>query len=50
MTKWLERAAVAALVLIVAVVLIGQYATWQDCTAAGGLTVRGLFGLECIRP
>ena len=49
MGKWLERGAIAAAVIVVAVVLIGMYATWRDCSAAGGTTVRGLFGLECIK-
>ena len=49
MQKWAERAAIAALVVVLVVVLIGQYATWRDCTAAGGATVRGLFGLVCIK-
>lgn len=49
MSKWIERAAIAALVLIVVVVCIGMYATWSDCKAAGGTTVRGMFGLECIK-
>lgn len=49
MGKWAERAAIAVLVAVIAVVLIGMYATWRDCTAAGGKTVRGLFGLECIK-
>ena len=49
MGKWIERAAIAALVLIVVVVLVGMHAAWRDCTAAGGQTVRGLFGLECIK-
>ena len=49
MGKWTERAAIAALVAVVVVVLIGMHATWRDCTAAGGKTVRGLFGLECIK-
>lgn len=49
MTK-IERAAAAVAVVIVAVVCVGMYATWRDCSAAGGVTVRGLFGLECIKP
>ena len=49
MGKWTERAAIAVLVAVVTVVLIGMHATWRDCTAAGGTTVRGLFGLECVR-
>ena len=49
MGKWTRSAAAAALVLIVVVVLIGMHATWRDCTAAGGTTVRGLFGLECVK-
>lgn len=49
MGKWTERAVIAALVAVVAIVLIGMHSTWRDCTAAGGKTVRGLFGLECIK-
>lgn len=49
MGKWAERAALVALAAVVAVVLIGMYSTWRDCYAAGGTTVRGLFGLECIK-
>ena len=49
MGKWTKRAAIATLVAVVVVVLIGMHATWRDCTAAGGTTVRGLFGLDCIR-
>lgn len=49
MGKWTERAAIAVLVAVVVVALIGMHATWRDCTAAGGKTVRGMFGLECIK-
>jgi hypothetical protein len=49
MQKWVERAAIAALVVVLVVLLIGQHATWRDCQAAGGTTVRGLFGLVCIK-
>ena len=49
MNKWLERGAIAAVLLILAVVAIGMYATWRDCKATGGTTVRGLFCLECIK-
>ena len=49
MAKWIERTAIAAVLAVIAVVCIGMYATWRDCTAAGGVTVRGLFGLECIK-
>lgn len=48
MAKWIERAIAAALYLFAAIVVVGMYSTWRDCTAAGGTTVRGLFGLECI--
>ena len=40
---------IAALVLIVVVVLIDMHATWSDCSARGGKTMRGLFGPECIK-
>ena len=49
MNKWLERGAIAAVLLILAVAAIGMYATWRYCKATGGTTVRGLFGLECIK-
>ena len=49
MGKWTERAVIAALLTVLWVVGIGIYATLRDCTAAGGTTVRGLFGLECIK-
>jgi hypothetical protein len=49
MGKWTERAAIAVLVAVVVVVLIGMHGTWRDCKAAGGTTVRGLFWLECIK-
>jgi hypothetical protein len=49
MGKWTRSAAAAALVLIVVVVLTGMHSTWRDCTEAGGTTVRGLFGLECVK-
>ena len=38
-------AAVAALVTL----LVGLYGQWRDCSEAGGKTVRGLVGLECIK-
>lgn len=50
MDKWLIRAAVAVALVFVAVVCVGMYSTWRECSAAGGTTVRGLFGLECIKP
>ena len=49
MGKWTERAVIAVLLAVLAVAGIGMYATWRDCSAAGGTTVRGLFGLECIK-
>lgn len=49
MKKWIEYVAIAALVAFVAVVLIGQASVWRKCSAAGGVTVRGVFGLECIK-
>ena len=49
MGKWTRRLAIAVLVAVLIVILIGMHATWRDCTAAGGTTVRGLFGLECIK-
>jgi hypothetical protein len=49
MSKLLERLCIAAAVLILIVTLIGMHSTWSECRAAGGTTVRGLFGLECIK-
>ena len=49
MGKWIERAALAVMAVVLLVVLVGMYATWRDCSAVGGTTVRGLFGLECIK-
>lgn len=46
--KWAKLAALAALVVFVIVAAIGMHATWHKCKQAGGTTVRGLFGLECI--
>jgi len=46
MSKWAERAALAVMAIILAIVCIGMYSTWRDCNAKGGTTVRGLFGLE----
>ena len=44
-----KQIAVVVAVLVCAVTLLGMHATWRDCTAAGGQTVRGLFGLECVK-
>lgn len=49
MNKWLERIAITVVLAFVVLVFIGMYATWSDCNAAGGITVRGMFGLVCIR-
>lgn len=49
MNKWFERCAIAALVAFVLVVLIGQASVWRKCSADGGVTVRGVFGLVCIK-
>lgn len=49
MSKWIERAAIALLVAVVTVTGVGMWSTWRECSAAGGKTVHGLFGLECIR-
>ena len=49
MSKWTERSAIAVVLIVVAVTGVGMYAKWRDCTRAGGTTVRGLFGLECIK-
>lgn len=49
MAKWTKYIAIATLVAVVVVVLIGMHATWRQCKADGGITVRGLFGLVCIK-
>jgi len=49
MGKWIERVVIAAMVALLVVVCIGMYATWKECQSLGGTTVRGLFGLECIK-
>lgn len=48
MNKLMERVATMVLVAVVAVCFLGMYVTWRNCTASGGTTVRGLFGLECV--
>ena len=45
----LQKLALAAIALIVVVCMIGAYSTYSKCKAEGGTTVRGLFGLECIK-
>lgn len=47
--KWLRRAAAAGLLVVIAVTCVGSYSIWRECKAAGGTTVRALFGLECIK-
>jgi hypothetical protein len=49
MGKWTERLVIAIVAMMVVVACIGMYSTWSDCKAQGGTTVRGLFGLECIK-
>ena len=49
MKRLLDRLAITVLLAVVVVVLIGMYTTWRDCNAAGGTTVRGMFGLVCIQ-
>lgn len=49
MNKWIEWAAIAAVLVLAIVVFIGAYSTWRQCMDAGGTTVRGLFWLECIQ-
>ena len=46
---WRDKAAISVLVAVLAICGIGMYSTWSACSAAGGVTVRGLFGLECIK-
>ena len=45
----LQKFALVVIALVVVVCLIGAYSTWSKCKAEGGITVRGLFGLECIK-
>ena len=42
-------AVMVAALAVVATVLLGMYVTWRQCTDAGGTTVRGLIGLECVK-
>lgn len=46
---WTERITIAAFVVILVVVLVGQYTAWRDCPAEIGTLVRGMFGLVCMR-
>lgn len=48
MKTWIEHVALWSAIVVLVVVMIGMYSTWRKCEAAGGTTVRGLFGLECI--
>ena len=45
----LQKFALVAIALVVVVCMIGAYRTWSKCKAEGGIAVRGLFGLECIK-
>lgn len=49
MSKWLERTVIVVVLVFMALACLGMYVTWRDCNAVGGVTVKGLFGLECIR-
>lgn len=49
MQNLIEKIAIAAVVVFIAVACIGMYYTWKNCDDAGGTTVRGLFQLECIK-
>ncbi len=44
----IEKLIIAALVMFLIVTLTNLYSTWRGCSATGGKTVRGLFGLECV--
>lgn len=45
----LQKLALAVMAVVAVICCIGAYTTWSDCSAQGGKTVRGLFGLECIK-
>ena len=45
----LQKLALAVIALIVVICMIGAYSTYSKCKADGGIPVRGLFGLECIK-
>lgn len=49
MEKWIERIAIALVAIFMVVACIGIYATWRQCQDIGGVAVRGIFGLECIK-
>ena len=49
MNKWAERLFYVVALAVIVIVIIGSYAIWRDCTDSGGITVRGVFGFECIR-
>lgn len=49
MSKLIKLLAVVAILAIPAVVVVGLYTTWSECKAAGGVTLRGLVWLECIK-
>lgn len=48
MSKWTERVSITILLAIVAAAFVGMYLTWSDCADAGGTTVRGIVGFECV--
>lgn len=49
MRKWIDYMVVALALIVMVITCVGMYSTWRDCTTSGGTTVRGLFGLECMR-
>lgn len=48
MRRWIKTAAALAIVVVMAITCLGMYVTWQECSARGGKTVRGIFGLVCV--
>ena len=49
MAKLFERIVVALIIFFVAAAVIGIYVTWSACDESGGVAVRGMFGIECMK-
>ena len=49
MGKLLERLAIVLVVAFAAIACVGLYVQWQDCKDSGGVAVRGMFGVECMK-
>ena len=48
MNKGVKHVAIVVILAVVLIVFVVMYTVWRDCDAVGGITVRGLFWLECI--